>query len=253
MTWSARKPSSIVCLRHEDAVKLICTMGARAGSKGVPGKNTRLLHGLPLLAHSIRQAKACGLFDAVAFSSDSAEILALAKSLGADILVQRPPEMATDTAAKPPAIRHCFLEAEKQLGRRYEAFVDLDVTSPLRLPEDIVGAVKLFEETGASNVITAAPARRSPYFTLVELNDEGFVRLSKTLPQSIVRRQDSPRCWDLNGSIYVWRRHPFVDDPQVYYPGTRLYEMPEDRSIDIDSALDFAFVEFLMARRAATA
>ena len=230
-------------------MRLVCTIGARGGSKGVPGKNLRPLLGLPLLAHTIRQAKASGLFDAVAFSSDSEDILAVARAHGADILIARPPEMATDLAAKPPAIRHCFLEAEKRLGRSYEAFVDLDVTSPLRLPEDILGAVALFHETGASNVITGAPSRRSPYFTLVEKNEEGFVRLSKTLPTAVVRRQDSPRCWDMNGSIYVWRREPFVSDPRVLYPDTRLYEMPEERSIDIDSELDFQFVEFLMGRR----
>lgn len=230
-------------------MRLICTIGARGGSKGVPGKNLRLLHGLPLLAHTIRQAKACDLFDAVAFSSDSTEILDTAKTYGADILIERPPEMATDLAAKPPAIRHCFLEAEKRLGRQYEAFVDLDVTSPLRLPEDILGAVALFENSGASNVITGAPARHSPYFTLVEATDSGAVRLSKTLPQAVVRRQDSPKCWDMNGSIYVWRREPFVSDPRVLYPDTRLYEMPADRSVDIDSELDFRFVEFLMGQR----
>lgn len=230
-------------------MKLICTIGARGGSKGVPGKNIRLLHGLPLLAHTIRQAKACGLFDAVAFSSDSAEILAVAEAHGADILIERPPEMATDLAAKPPAIRHCFLEVEKRLGQRYEAFVDLDVTSPLRLPEDIRGAVALFEESGASNVITGAPARHSPYFTLVEAAEGGSVRLSKTLPNAVVRRQDSPKCWDMNGSIYVWRREPFVSDPRVMYPDTRLFEMPSDRSVDIDSELDFRFVELLMGQR----
>jgi CMP-N,N'-diacetyllegionaminic acid synthase len=230
-------------------MNLICTIGARGGSKGVPGKNIKPLLGLPLLAHTIRQAKACNLFDAIAFSSDSAEILHVAKEHGADILIQRPPEMASDLAAKPPAIRHCFLEAEKQLGKTFEAFVDLDVTSPLRLPEDIRAAVALFHETGASNVITGAPARRSPYFTLVEKNDDGHVRLSKSLASPVVRRQDSPKCWDMNGSIYVWRRHPFVEDPKVLYPDTQLHEMPEDRSIDIDSELDFKFVEFLMAAK----
>ncbi len=232
-------------------MKLICTISARGGSKGVPGKNVRPLLGLPLLAHTILQAKSSGLFDAVAFSSDSAEILAVARQHGADILIVRPPEMATDLAAKPPAIRHCFLEAEKQLGKQYEAFVDLDVTSPLRLPEDILGAVALFQSAPGSNVITASPARRSPYFTLVEKNEEGFVRLSKALPDAIVRRQDSPKCWDMNGSIYVWRREPFVSEPSVFYPDTRLYEMPEERSIDIDTELDFRFVEFLMKERAA--
>lgn len=234
-------------------MRLICTIGARGGSKGVPGKNVRLMRGLPLLAHTIAQAKACGLFDAVAFSSDSAEILATAKAHGADILIERPAEMANDLAAKCPAIRHCFLEAEKRLGQRYEAFVDLDVTSPLRLPEDIRGAVKLFEDNTVSNVITGCAARHSPYFTLLETGPDGFVHLSKTPPGNVVRRQDSPPCWEMNGSIYVWRREPFISDPRVLYPDTMLYEMPAERSADIDSELDWRFVSFLMAERDAEA
>ena len=234
-------------------MRLICTIGARGGSKGVPGKNMRLIGGLPLLAHSIAQAKESGLFDAVAFSSDSADLRDAARAHGADIIIERPPEMATDQAAKPPAIRHCFLEAETRLGRRYDAFVDLDVTSPLRIPGDIKGAVALFSANDVSNVITGMPSRRSPYFNLVERDADGFVRLSKPLPAGVVRRQDSPKCWDMNGSIYVWRREPFVSDPRVFYPDTLLYEMPEERSIDIDTETDFQFVEFLITRRASGA
>lgn len=230
-------------------MRLICTIGARGGSKGVPGKNLRPMLGLPLLAHTIRQAKESGLFDAIAFSSDSPDILRAAEEHGADIIIDRPPEMASDLAAKPPAIRHCFLEAEKRFGRRYEAFVDLDVTSPLRLVSDIQGAVRLFEESGVSNVITGCPARHSPYFTVVETDGKGHVKLSKALPAKVVRRQDSPPCWDMNGSIYVWRREPFLSDPRVLYPDTKLFEMPAERSIDIDNDLDWRFVEFLLAER----
>src|SRR5579872_5457966 len=118
----------------------LCTICARGGSKGVPGKNIRELLGKPLIAHSLDQARACGLFYAIAVSSDSDEILDVAKRFGADVLVRRPEEMASDTAAKLPAIRHCVEGAEKALGRTFPVFVDLDATSPLRLPADISGA-----------------------------------------------------------------------------------------------------------------
>lgn len=228
----------------------LCTICARGGSKGVKGKNVRPLRGKPLIAHSIAQAKATGLFAAVAVSSDSEEILAVAREWGADVLVQRPDELASDTAPKAPAIRHCLEEAERQLGRTFPVFVDLDATSPLRLPEDISGAVRLLEERGVSNVITGAPARRSPYFNLVELDAAGTARLSKSLPHPVARRQDGPRCFDMNASIYVWRRDAFLRHPAVFYDDTLLFEMPEDRSVDIDSELDFEIVRLLMERRA---
>lgn len=202
-----------------------------------------------MIAHSIAQARASGLFSQIAISSDSEEILAVGKEWGADVLVHRPDDLASDTAPKIPAIRHCLEQAEAILGQRFDIFVDLDATSPLRLPEDIVGAVDLLRSSGAPNVITGAKARRSPYFNLVEQTSDGTVKLSKTLETHITRRQDSPRCYDMNASIYAWNRDAFLSNPAVFYPETRLYEMPEDRSIDVDSELDFEMVSFLMARR----
>lgn len=230
-------------------MKRICTICARGGSKGVKNKNIRSLHGKPLIAYSILQAKETGLFDAVAVSSDSAEILAAAAAWGADYLIERPDELATDQAAKLPAICHCVLEAERRAGISFDIVVDLDATSPLRTADDIVQCVRLLESCGVSNVITGAPARRSPYFNLVELDENGFARLSKKLKQPVVRRQDSPKCYDMNASVYVWKRESLLASPAVFNPDTLLYEMPEERSIDIDSELDFKMVEFLMASR----
>ncbi|WP_346353464.1 acylneuraminate cytidylyltransferase family protein [Azotosporobacter soli] len=230
-------------------MKRICTICARAGSKGVKNKNIRMLAGKPLIAHSILQAKATMLFDAIAVSSDSEEILTIAKQWGADFIIQRPMEMATDTAGKLPAIRHCLEEAEKQSGIQFDIVVDLDCTSPLRLPEDILGSVHLLEESGATNVITGAPARRSPYFNLVEELENGEIALAKVSQKPILRRQDAPRCYDMNASIYVWTAQSLRENQSLFQTGTRLYVMPEERSIDIDSELDFSLVEFLMARK----
>lgn len=177
---------------------MLCTICARGGSKGVPGKNIRPLLGKPLIAYSIEQAKQTGLFAAIAVSSDSAEILAVAKQHGVDILIERPAEMASDTAGKLPAIAHAVKAAEAQLGKQCSIAVDLDATSPLRLPEDIIAAVKLQQKTGAKSIITGSPAHRSPYFNLVEADANGIVRVSK--PSNVQRRQDSPACYDMNAS-----------------------------------------------------
>lgn len=228
----------------------LCTICARGGSKGVTNKNIKLLLGKPLIAHTIMQAKKSGLFNYVAVSSDSEEILSVAKVWGADVLIKRPDELATDQAAKLPVIRHALKAVEQQTGQKFHIHVDLDVTSPLRNIADIEGAVNMLEsDKEIANVITGAPARRSPYFNLVELNAEGYVELSKELSTSIVRRQDSPKCYDMNASIYVWRREVLLAEDKVILPKTALYEMPEERSIDIDSPLDFDFVEFLATKQ----
>lgn len=228
---------------------ILCTICARGGSKGVVGKNNRDLLGKPLLAWTIEQARATGLFAAIAFSSDSDLLLEGALKAGADIAVKRPDEMATDAAPKLPAIRHCLEQAIAHTGATPDIFVDLDVTSPLRLPSDIAGAVKLLQDSGARNIITGAPARRSPYFNLVEARADCTVGLSKPVDPPITRRQDAPRCYDMNASIYVWRVAAFLERPSVFYPDTQLFEMPEERSVDIDSDLDFTLVELLLRKR----
>ncbi|MDT8903842.1 cytidylyltransferase domain-containing protein [Anaeroselena agilis] len=223
----------------------LCTICARGGSKGVKNKNIRYLLGRPLIAHTILQAKATNLFAEIAVSSDSDEILAIARQWGVDYLIKRPDELATDTAAKIPVIQHCVVETERLTQKAYDTIVDLDATSPLRLPEDIVAAVNLLEKKNVSNVITGMPARRSPYFNLVELDECGVARLAKKLDRSVTRRQDAPKCYDMNASIYVWKRGALLTKAAIFNDDTQLYVMPEERSIDIDSELDFAFVEFL--------
>lgn len=230
-------------------MKRVCTICARGGSKGVKNKNIRELHGKPLIAHSILQARESGLFGLVAISSDSPEILEVARAWGADCCITRPDELAQDTSPKLPVIQHCVREVEKLTGQRFDTIVDLDATSPLRIPSDIVNSVALLEQDGVSNVITGAPARKSPYFNLVETDDMGVVRLSKPLDKSVVRRQDAPKCYDMNASIYVWRRNVLFESLSLFNHDTRLYVMPEERSVDIDSELDFEFVEMLFNKR----
>ncbi len=229
-------------------MRRLCTILARGGSKGVPGKNIRLLAGRPLIAHSVEQARACGLFDVVAVSSDDPAILSAAEKAGADELVVRPGELASDEAAKLPAIRHCVEVVEASRDGRFDVIVDLQPTSPLRSVEDVLGAVALLEEEKAGNVITGSQAKCSPYFNLVEVLSDGTVGLSKPTDPPITRRQDAPASFDMNGSIYVWQRDVLMEGAGLFMPGTRLFEMPEERSADIDTELDFAFVAFLMAR-----
>ncbi len=227
----------------------ICTICARRGSKGVKNKNIRPLLGKPLLAYTLEQAQSCQLFDVVAVSSDSSEILQLAREFGADLLIDRPLELASDTAAKLPAIRHCVEVSEFTVGKHFETIVDLDVTSPLRLIEDISQAVSLLESKNVSNVITGCPSRRSPYFNLVEVGEDQVARLSKPLPRPITRRQDAPACFDMNASIYVWQREVLFGCETVFNADTQILVMPDERSIDIDSELDFEIVELLMRKR----
>ena len=230
--------------------KILCTICARGGSKGVKGKNFKMINGKPLLAYTIETAVKSALFDHIVVSSDSEEIQKVAVEYGAEVFFTRPADLATDTAAKIPVIRHAFTKSEKHYNENYDILVDLDATSPLRTVEDIKACIDLLIEKKAENVITAMPSRRSPYFNLIERNAGGRWDVSKKLAEPIVRRQDAPACYDMNASIYVWTRDSILKNDEVFNPTTELYVMPEERSIDIDSELDFQFVEFLLKQGA---
>jgi len=225
----------------------ICTICARAGSKGLLGKNTRPLLGKPLIAHTLEQALSTDLFDCVAVSSDCDNILQIAEECGADEIVMRPTDMATSEAAKLPAIRHAVKISEDRRTTRFDTIVDLDATSPIRTGDDIHSAVMLLERSDAFNLITGVPARRSPYFNMVEKGVDGYAHLVKKPNKPIVRRQDTPKCYDMNASIYVWKRGSFFDDHvHPITSRTLLYEMEEHQAYDIDSETDFMIVEALM-------
>lgn len=213
----------------------------------MPDKNLRLLGGIPMIAHTLRVAKESGLFDAIAVSSDSDVILETARNYGASHLVTRPTDLATDSAPKIPAIRHCCQIVEIAMGE-FDYIADLDCTVPYRLATDIRDAFSLIENRGVSSLISGTPARKLPYFNLVELDSRGFARISKETDPPLVRRQDAPKCYDMNASIHIWRRDILLSSDDRIHDDTILFEMPFERSIDIDTELEFEINQFLMKR-----
>lgn len=228
---------------------VLCTICVRGGSKGVKNKNIKFINGLPLIAYTIEQAKKTGLFEHIVISTDSDEIASTAVKYGAEVFFKRSDEMASDTAGKLDVIRDAFVRSETYYGKQYEYLIDLDATAPLRSVQDIIKSYRQFLRNENDNLITAMPSRRSPYFNLVEVDISGKVTLSKELSSSIVRRQDAPKSYDMNASIYIWKRDVILNEKSIFLEKTGLYVMPEERSIDIDTELDFEFVEFLMRKK----
>lgn len=231
-------------------MRVLCTICARGGSQGVKNKNLISVCRKPLIAHTILQAKKSTLFDAIAVSSDSKKILSVSKKWGAHYLIDRPMDMATATAAKLPAIQHAVMQAEKLAKIKFDIVIDLDATSPLRSVEDLQQSFDLFmRHKKASNLITGCLARKSPYFNLVEADENHYARLSKIPKTPIERRQDVPPSYDMNASIYIWKRQSLFQNVSIISDRTLLYVMPEERSIDIDTPLDLAFVRLLAKNR----
>src|SRR3990167_396051 len=153
--------------------KVLCTICARGGSKGVKNKNVRLLHGKPLIVYTIEQAKESGLFEHIVISTDSDLIAAVAQEYGAEVFFKRSDEMASDTAGKLDVIKDAFLRSEAHYQTTFDYLIDLDATAPLRSVQDIIDAYQQFLKDDNDNLITAMPSRRSPYFNLVEVDSAG--------------------------------------------------------------------------------
>ena len=226
-------------------MKTLCTICMRGGSKGVKGKNLRPLNGKPLMEYTIEQALKSNIFEDIAISTDSSEIANIAKNMGLDVWFLRPKELSHDKAGKIPAIIHALHEAEKYFKKKYSHVVDLDATSPLRKVDDISEAMHKFISEKAENLVTVCLARKNPYFNMLEYVKKEL-KLVKSLDNPIYRRQDAPIVYEMNASIYIWKRSCLIDKKQLISKKTSHYIMPEERSIDIDTESDFKYVEYLM-------
>ena len=225
----------------------IATICARGGSTGLPGKNVRLLFGQPLIAHTIAHALACPGIDRVFVSTDDDAIAAAAIAAGAEVPFRRPAELATSTAPKLPVIRH-LVQGVEAMGVQVDRIVDLDPTSPLRSVDDVLACMKLLD-ADTDVVVTAYPAEKNPYFNMIELDGQGLAGLSKTLPGGVFARQQAPAVYAMNASVYVWWRRTL--DQGIWDGRVRMHVMPRERSIDVDSLIDFELVQLLMARQRA--
>ena len=220
-------------------------IGARKGSKGVPRKNFRPICGKPLIDWSLDQLFADPQVDTVVVSTDDEEIYEHAIARGALRIGLRPARLATDCAGKWGVWQHALQVSEAIVGP-VTAFLDLDCTSPLRLPVDITNALALWFEQRPDMVMSCCDARKNPYFNLVEPDETGALHVSKPLPGGVVARQQAPVVYEHAASTYVVSPD-YLKRANGLWDGRVIpYLMPPERCIDIDSPLDFKIVEFLL-------
>jgi CMP-N,N'-diacetyllegionaminic acid synthase len=223
-------------------------IGARKGSKGVPGKNFRPICGKPLIDWSLDQLFANPRVGAVVVSTDDEAIYEHAVRRGALDIGLRPAELATDSAPKWPVWQHALAASEALIGP-VSAFLDLDCTSPLRIPEDIDGALDLFQSERPDMVMSVCEARKNPYFNLVEPDASGALQVSKPLPGGVWARQDAPVVYEHVGVVYVVAPDYLRRAKTIYEGRVIPYVLPAERCHDIDSPYDFRLVEFLLSEQ----
>ena len=233
----------------EKKLKILCTICARKGSTEILNKNLKKINGHPLIYYTIDQAKRSNIFDKIVVSTDSKKISDISQKLGVHSWFLRPKKLSNDKSPKVLAIKHAFKEAEKHFNKKFNILVDLDATSPLRKVTDIIRAVNKFKYSSANNLVTVCTSKKNPYFNMYEYKNKRLNRI-KTLKKNIIRRQDAPIIYENNASIYIWSRKAILKNNKILNKNTIFYEMPHERSIDIDSKFDFEIVKFLIKKNA---
>jgi len=229
-----------------DCIALIC---ARGGSKGLPGKNIRMLNGKPLIGWAIDIAKSLSQVRRVIVSTDSNEIAQISIEYGADVPFLRPKELAEDNSSEWLVWRHALDFIMSEEGKYPDALLVLPVTAPLRNREDVEKCLTEFTIQKPDIVVTVTDAHRSPYFNMIKKNSDGFAELVIPPNGTISRRQDAPIVYDMTTVAYVSRPDFVMQNNGIFSGKVTPVWVPPDRAIDIDTIEDFEYAEFLLSRR----
>jgi len=226
--------------------KIVAIIPARGGSKSLPRKNVRLLNRKPLIYYTIREALKSRFLDRIIVSTEDKEITELAKAYGAEV-VTRPAELATDDTPTVPVFQHAIRYLEEVEHYHPEVIVNLQPTSPLRTAEDIDGVIEKFRQTDCDSVVSVCEAECPPQWMYTLEGD----RLQPVIKgqEKIFRRQDAPEVYRLNGAVYVTHRDVIMKQNTVRGKDTRAYIMPRERSIDIDTEVDFQLADVLIREK----
>lgn len=224
--------------------KILAVIPARAGSKRLPKKNILPLNGRPLIEWTILAAQQSGCLASIVVSSDDPSVLKIAQEYGV-IDIQRPAELASDTAKSVDVINHA-IDFCSSRNAQFDAVMLLQPTSPLRTAEDILAAVRLFVERDAGSVVSMSLSEHSPLLTtrLDQFASLGeFYSVLRGIPQ---RSQDMAPYYRLNGAIYIARVDQYLKDGTLFCDPGFAYIMPPERSVDIDSSIDFIACQALI-------
>ena len=222
---------------------------ARGGSKGLPGKNIKILAGKPLIAWAIETALKVSDVNRVVVSTNDPNIANIAREFGAEVPFIRPENLASDTASEWDAWRHALLALRDIEGIFPDPFISVPTTAPLRLPDDIRACISTYQEGGADVVVAVTEAHRNPWFNMVTTKSDGTVRLVNEPAGFINRRQEAPSVQDITTVAYVANPHFILEKKQIFDGAVKSVCVPVERAIDIDTPHDFAIAEFLMNQR----
>jgi CMP-N,N'-diacetyllegionaminic acid synthase len=221
---------------------ILTIIPARGGSKGVPRKNVKALGGKPLIAYTIEAALKSAYCTRTIVSTDDQEIADISAGLGADVPFLRPPEFASDTAKAIGVVKHALQIVEEMDNKIYDIIVYLEPPSPFRISEDIDESIELFLENDPGSVVSVYEANQFHPILMKKIEDGELKPIWKDEPEGVPRQLYEPTCYMRNGAVYVIRRENILGG-KFYGSPIVPYVMPEERSVCIDSTLDWYAAE----------
>jgi len=224
---------------------VIAIIPARCGSKGLPGKNIRNLHGKPMIAYTIEAALESKYIDNVIVSTDCKEIEDVAKKFGAKSHFLRPEELALDNSKAIDNYLYTINRLNNEFEYNVKNFIVLQPTSPLRAVEDIDGAIELFNHKKADSVVSYTEEHH-PIEWHKHITEDG--KFENIFNERLLNRQEYKSSYFPNGAIYVFS-YELIKHNLYYGDNSYAYIMPRHRSVDIDTLEDFQYAEFLIGQK----
>lgn len=221
---------------------------ARGGSKGIPGKNIKLLGDKPLIAYTIEAAQKSKLITHLIVSTDGAEIAKVCKEYGASVPFMRPAELAQDNTPHLPVMQHAVEFMENQIGEKFDCVVTLQPTSPFRIPEDIDKTIQKLIDTGADSAVSLVEVESgSNPMKMKKLENDKVLPYCMEEPEG-TRRQDLPKCYKRSSAVYATDRNLMMEKNKFYGDYIVGHITPKERYIDIDNELDWLKAEYMLKK-----
>lgn len=227
-------------------MKILAIIPARGGSKGVPGKNIKLLGGKPLIQYTTQVALASKYLTNVVLSSDDEKIIKIGKNLGIEAPFNRPAILANDNSSTLPVIQHA-LKFYEEKGIDYDAVCLLQVTSPFRTVEFLDRAIQKFIKKGTDSLITVqkVPHQYNPHWVF-EKDTNGNLKIAMGDNQIIKRRQDLPDAYHRDGSVYLTKVDTIIKQNSLFGNSISFMESPKEFYVNIDTEEDWKKAELII-------
>jgi len=227
-------------------MRVLGVIPARGGSKGIPRKNIRKANGKPLIAYTLEASQQSTLLTDCVVSSDDQEIISVARDFGGYAPFVRPAKLATDQASSIDVVLHATKFMEQLRKGSYDVIVMLQVTAPLRTGQDIDQAIEMLKTSSTDSIVSVCRVDDPHPGKMLQIEND---RLKPLIPgwwKELSRRQDLPPVYFLNGALYCVKRDVLINQKSIWGNSTRPYVMPPERSVNIDSILDFYLFETLL-------